>query len=377
MNNLNVLILATAAILAAAWFANHQAEQQFETQDGELLLPELASQLGKVDSVVITAAGNETSTLNNVDGQWQLAERAGFPADINQLSKALRQLADAKTLEAKTTMAANYSKLGVQDVDLASDTTLRLTAKAGDEVLADLLIGKSGRGGNYVRGANDTQSWLIDQRISLSRNNADYLAKDLLKMPRNDVAEVSVTPLEGKPYGISKSDPNASDFELRPAAGKGKETNAANVNRLAAALGNLRINDVVDEPEGMQWSEASVRSFDGLQLALQLAKDDDSSNRYLKLTASMAPGYEQSLKASHAEAKAAEEPEKTEGAATEQPAAPPEASVEERVQQAQRRADTINAVAKGRVFVAPQYSVDALMMTYEMLQKDKPSTQDE
>ncbi|MGJ8669132.1 MAG: DUF4340 domain-containing protein [Oceanococcus sp.] len=338
MNKLNGLIIATVAVCAAAWLASHQANKQFGLEDSQLLLPGLAKQLGDIDQVQIVAAGGDTTTLRNHDGQWQLQQRGNYPADIKSMSTALRQLAKSKALEAKTSLAENYAQLGVQDVVLANDTTLQLIANIGDQTVLDVLIGKSNRSGSFVRNTGETQSWLIDERISLARNTAEHLDKALIAVPRQEVQSVEVTPLDGPAYELSKTESAAERFTLSPTPSQGREINAANSNRLAAALANLRISDVLDESseQGLQWSKAKVRNFAGLELQLQLAKASDVSKHYLQLQASVAGSSE-------------------EGAVTDSGLL--------------AQVDALNARAKGRIFVAPQYTVDALLMSYDMLLK--------
>ncbi len=333
MNKLNVLILATVAICIAAWVASYRAKQQFGLEETAKLLPDLSEQLAQIDRVQIVAAGNDSTTLINQDGQWLLEQRDNYPADMQQVRTALRDLAEARKLEAKTALASNYAQLGVQDVDLARETTVHLMAEAGDTSVVNLLIGKSGRGGSYVRQAGSEQSWLIDKRIALGRNTADYLDKALIVLPRDEVQRVAVTPLAGDAYAIEKGDDDDESFSLQPAAPSGRKLNMANINRLAAALASLRISDVMDSTEEeLSWSEAVLQSFDGLQLTLKLAKGEDSSQRYLQLSASAL--------------------------------ADEDGDIDDEVQE---RAAALNARSQGRIYRAPQYTVDALAMSYDML----------
>lgn len=334
MNKLTILIVATVALCISAWVASQRAQQQYGLDQATLLLPELADQLSQVDRIDIHAAAHAPVSLVEQDGQWQVVQKDHYPADIQQARSALQQLAEAQILEAKTSQAAHYGQLGVQDVDLAQDTTVHLVVTAGDSTVADVVIGKPGMGGSYIRNADDSQTWLIDQQLSLPANASDYLDKSLLSLVREDVQSVAVTPLKGEAYRISKADDDEGDFQLAPAVPQDRKINPANVNRLAAAAANLRISDVLTTtPEGLQWSQAQLRSFDGLQLQLELAKGDGNT-RYLTVQADSLPDEEGEID-------------------------------EDVVEQATR----INARSKGRIFVVAQYSADALAMTHAMLLK--------
>ncbi len=334
MKNFKFLIAAVAALSAAAWLFSHKEEQKFASQQEELLLPKLDAQLGDIDQVTLQAAGGETVTLKRQDGSWGVAEREGFTADTKALRRELRKLAMAKIVEAKTSQAALYERLGVQDVDLASDTTLRIRAMNGADAVLDLLIGKSGKRGSYVRLSDQSQSWLIDSSLNLPRTASAWLDKALLDIPRAEIGRIEVQPLEGPAYSLEKADKEQPDFDLTPPAPEGRELNMANINRLAAALAGLRLNDVALElPEDLAWSTARYRRFDGLIVQLKVAKQ--GSDRYLQLTASVA-------------ADAAEDS----GVAAE--------------------AERINALARSRSFKMGQYAVDAMALQHEMLLQALP-----
>ena len=328
MSKLQILIVAAVALSLAAWFASHREQQRFGVNEGQMLVPDLADQLADIDTVTIQPAGNDVTTLTAKNGQWQVVERGHYPADTTALRKELRKLAQARRLEAKTAQPDFYARLGVEDVEQAQDTTVRVSAHSGDELVLDIIIGKSTASGSYVRMLDDPQAWLIDQSVALPRVTVAWLDNPLLSVARNDIQRIEVSPLDGPQYAIHKDDPEQSDFALEPAPAQDASLNAANINRLGAALSSLRIEDVLPQaPSELSWSEAKLSTFDGLQLAVAVAKSEDNT-RYLRLTASAADSADEALLA---------------------------------------RVDAINAKAAGRVFLAPQYSVDALSMNHSML----------
>lgn len=337
MNKLHVLILAAAALSAAAWFASHREQQRFGVSEGQLLVAGLSEQLTDIDRVTIHPAGSSSVTLSAEQDQWVVQERDNYPADIQVLRKELRKLAEARTLEAKTAQVALYPQLGVQSVDQAEDTTLRLTAQAGDTEVLDIIIGKPGASGSYVRLLDNPQAWLIDQRISLPRVIVGWLDTQLVSVPRADVQRVAVNPTQGPNYAIVRHDPEQTAFSLEPNSDDGQALNVANVNRLGAALSSLRIQDVVsDVADDLAWSQATLTTFDGLVLKLEVAKSSDNE-RYLRIVADVREGADES---------------------------------------ARQQAEAINAKSRGRTFLGPQYSVDALAMRHDMLIRQPANEQD-
>ncbi len=337
MNKLHVLILAAAALSAAAWFASHREQQRFGVSEGELLVAGLSEQLADIDSVTIHPAGASSVTLSAEQGLWVVRERDNYPADIQALRKELRKLAQARMLEAKTAQEALYPQLGVQAVEQAEDTTVQLTAHAGDTQVLDIIIGKAGASGSYVRLLDNPQSWQIDQRITLPRVIVGWLDTQLVSVPRGDVQRVAVKPADGPQYAIVKDDPEQSSFTLEPSPDDGQALNVANVNRLGAALSSLRIEDVVsDVADDLAWSQATLTTFDGLVLNLEVAKSADNE-RYLRLAADVREDADESTR---------------------------------------QQAAAINAKSHGRTFLGPQYSVDALAMRHDMLIRQTADEQD-
>ncbi len=336
MTKFHYLLIAAVVLSLAAWIASEQEQKRFGLDSGALLVPELEGQLDDIDRVLIRVAGGPRIRLAQTEGEWRVMDRDGYPADTTVLRRELRKIAQARKLEAKTDQADSYARLGVQDVDLAEDTTVQIVASKGvpnpaEPALLNLIVGNSGRSGSYVRQADQTRSWLIDTRISLPRTTAEWLDKNLLKLSRQDIQRIAITPAEGPAYTLSKSDAEQTDFDLSPAPPQDQTSNAANLNRLGAALANLRLTDVaVETPEDLSWSQAEFTSFNGLSLHLEVARED--SARYLRLSASST------------------------------------ADAEEAAAEAQR----INTLAKDRVFLMDQYAVDALSMTHAMMLQSPP-----
>ncbi len=328
MNKFHILIVGAVALSLAAWYVSHREQQRFGVSEGDLLVPGLSEQLGAIDSVTLKPAGNETTTLATKDAQWVVRERGDYPANTEALRKELRKLAQARRVEAKTSQPELYPQLGVEDVDQAEDTTLQLTAQAGGDIVLDIIIGKSAGGGSYVRLLDDPQSWLIDQRIALPRVSVAWLDTQLVSIARTDVQQLDVQPLAGPEYRIFKDDPEQTDFAVEPPLAEDENLNVANVNRLGAALSSLRAQDVaMDVPEDLSWSHATLTTFDGLMLDVEVAKTADNT-RYLRLSARAGDDADTALNA---------------------------------------RVQAINDKTQGRTFHGPQYSVDALSMTRAML----------
>lgn len=348
---LKILLVVAVLATALAWFFGQREEARYGLAEAEALAPELGARLGEVDSLRLEAAGKESFHVVQQDGRWVVPERGGYQADTSVLRRELRKIAEAKKLEPKTSLPANYGRLGVEDIETAKDTTLRITASAGDATVLDLLIGKSGSSGSYVRPAGQEQSWLADTRFSPPREVASWLDRELVDLDRTDLASVGVTPAEGKAYVLEKSSRAQQDFALSPAPPENRELNFANINRVGAALSRLRLKDVVTElPEDLAWSETVYRRFDGLIVTARSADHDEE--RLLQLAAR----YEAPpAPPKDGEADPASTP-------TPGPAEDPAALAEE-----------INARVTGWTYTVSSYNGDALTLDYDFLLKAEPA----
>ncbi len=332
MKQFQILVATVAVVLIAAWFLSHREQQKFGAAEGTLFEPALGEQLARIDHLQIQAAGADPVTLRLDGDRWRVAERDAYPAETEVLRRELRKLAEARVLEQKTAQPEYYARLGVQDIDQAQDTTLRLIASAQDGTVLDLLIGKADKRGSYVRHSGEAQSWLLDSRISLPREATAWLDKALVDIPRDQLQSIKVSPLQGPAYSLRRGDGEQAAFELDPPPPAGRELDMANVSRLGAALARLRLQDVaMSLPEGLEWTEVEFERRDGLRLQVRSARQD--SARYLQLSAQ----------------------------------APADAGTE-LAAEAQR----INALCAGRSFAMAQYAVDAMHMSHEMLLKPLP-----
>ena len=80
-------------------------------------------------------------TVHKVAGQWAVAERDDYPADIAKLRRLLFALGDAKIVEEKTSSPANFSIIGVEDPSQPGAMSAQVTVAARDGEHS-VIIGK-------------------------------------------------------------------------------------------------------------------------------------------------------------------------------------------------------------------------------------------
>lgn len=273
--NLSILALAAAVVLAAAlWLAYPRSSGQ----KSDLLYPGLKEELNKVTAVRIYKAGNAPAIeLIRGESRWQVAQRSNYPADTAKVRRLLQSLADAKSIEEKTSSAANYATLGVEDITDAAATGTRVEL-VGTSKPVDLIVGKNaGMKGSYVRRAGEPASWLTNESIEASATPHDWLQTSILDVGADRIQSATITIADGKPYTLTKATRADADFKV-DGLPRGKEPDTFAANNIATALAGLTLADVrpaqdfaADKPA----AHATFRTFDGLVVDLEgFSKDD-------------------------------------------------------------------------------------------------------
>ncbi|MDH3658456.1 MAG: DUF4340 domain-containing protein [Alphaproteobacteria bacterium] len=226
-----------------------------------------------------------TITLTRTSPQtWTSPDRFGYPAAGDKINKLVRQLNDMRLIEAKTASVERYARLEVEDVtEEANSRLIRLEDEQGD-TLAEALIGKrlfrltgSANSGTYIRRPGEDQSWLASGGFDLEPEVEAWLDQIVVEVDRSEVAKVEIALAEGKGYSVSRE---KADDELQfddLAEGEALKADAS-MTELASALTSVRLSAVKPRAE-VAWPEAkhvaTIRTFDGLELTVELALIED------------------------------------------------------------------------------------------------------
>ena len=278
MTNRTVTVLAAALVVLGALALIAQYDPQPPSPGGGLLLPELAGDLDEITQVTVMGAGSEpVATLQRgEDGNWSIAEKAGYPADVEKVHHTLISLAESRIVEPKTANPDFYDRLGVEDIasDDAGGVALTL---AGTDSQVNVIVGNTeGASQRYVRVPEQAQSFLIDRDPEVGSETTDWLAAEILAIPGSRMARVTVTHPDGEVVSVSKADPDQSNFDVE-AMPEGRELQYASIaNVMGTVLSNLGLQDVeplaeTDVPVTVtEWA-----TFDGLVITAESFERDD------------------------------------------------------------------------------------------------------
>lgn len=321
----------------------------------------LNDRINAISELRITSADKGEVVLSRSDDGWRVQQRAGWPADTGKLRDYLLRLATARRVEAKTALAANYSRLGVEDVDAKGAHGARLDITGGGEPLA-LIVGLNNpRGrGSYVRVPGDDQSWLADLDIAPERKAENWLQRDLIDVDPRRIVRVEIRPAKGEAIILSRDAINDSQWQLDGLA-KGKQLVQTAVDGVDGFLQGLRLEDVA-RAEGEPPADALHARFvtaDGLDVGLLVWQHDGAPWGRFTVTFDQAQAIKHASEREafeRAAAKAAATGESTDKASAE----PTIASAESRVAQWRKQSDTFAQRIDGWQFALSPYKVGNL-----------------
>lgn len=364
-----VLVLGGAALLV---YQRDQASRPAAgARFGQTLLPDLKA--SEIASIVIREPAG-TLTLVKKEKGWSIAERNGFPADLDKVTELVVKAIELKVGQAEPIGDNDRSRLNLLDPGKGGPKTegqaTALAFKAGDgRILAELLLGKKyfksepegdpGKAigdGRFVMLPQDTkQVYVVSEPFRLARAAAsDWLAKAGFAIERVKRLEVNLA--DGDGYRIER-ETDGPDWKLDLAAG-GKLDNTR-ANSAVYSLNKIDIEDLAasDKPEDNGLDKPTLvraTTFDGLSYTLRIGRAD--KERYpVRIEVEGTPQREfEERKDEKAEAKTARRK-----------------SFDEEMKQLGERVARETALKDFTVLVAKNRLVEVLKKKSELLQQNK------
>lgn len=243
MKSRTLLILALVTLLAIllAWVLQRAPGPG---TPGQPLLPQLAPQLNDVTALVIEPAGGETFRLERGADGWRAPAKDGYRVDLGKVRRLLSRLADARVMETKTAIPALHDRLGVEDVAGRPGSGVLLSVDGVDEI-APIFIGQRetrGLTGTYVRFAGDPTALLVDQDLQPESAVVDWLDRELLDIPPEEIAALQISRPDGATLRIDRDELDIFRIADLPEGVRPSGPTAA--ESVARALSALRLDDV-------------------------------------------------------------------------------------------------------------------------------------
>lgn len=256
----NILAAVVGVLVIAVLTLNWLGPQKPEASSQDKLLPDFAASQPNIDRIALSSNGKLLVELTRDGEQWRVANREGYLANAGKIRSLLDSLSRAEKAEAKTADPSRYEKLGLKE---DSDKALLLNVQAGDTLVTTLVIGNTAQrpAGQFVRLQAESQSWLIDRELAVSRAATDWLRTDLVNLPAAKLKHVErltaqrvqciaapCLPVAGeREFVLRKEKPEDLSFTLAPMP-QGKEAGAAwLLAGLTDALNGLTAIDVTKQ----------------------------------------------------------------------------------------------------------------------------------
>jgi len=278
------LLIAAGVILAVAFWASSQRHRNDQTVAGQPVLEGLKTSVNDVTELRISKGDGTHVTLRKQPNAWDVVERE-YPSDSGKVRKLLIDLGGLQVVEEKTSDPASYERLGVEDVKSAKAGGTQVEAVTAKKTYGVIVGRVGGQKSSYVRVSGATRSFLASPQVMADANPKQWLARDLLDIPETRIKEVAVTPATGPSYSVSREKKEQTDFAVSNVP-KGRELSSPGAgNALAGELMSFTLDDVRKRPADAKAPEsATFRTFDGLELRIDGAKDGD--RRYISVTPS-------------------------------------------------------------------------------------------
>ena len=266
-------LLAVVAVLIGLLAVVELSENGSEPALDRLLLPGLKAAFNDVDSVTVTRGGEPPVSIEAEGGEWVVAERGGYAADVGKVREVLLALADARVVEEKTSNPERYAQLGVDEPAAGRDSA-RIDITAGDRQFAVIVGNPSQRNFRYVRLPDAPASLMVDRNPQLPATAGDWLRPDVLDIAGERIRAVGIVHADGEEIRISKSEHGAGTFTVDNLPDGRELSYPAVANGIGGALTGLTLEDVRAAVAGEPAVTTRFETFDGLVVTASLVTDD-------------------------------------------------------------------------------------------------------
>lgn len=279
------LAAVTAVVVGGAFYATQEREAGIaESFQKQALYPGLLSRVNDVTWLRVSSQADGPLTMSKQGDDWVLAEKHGYFADIEKISQTLVELSSMETIEPKTKKPENFAELYVEEVEAPAGTvtnSIHVTTKAGDEVLADLLVGRTRPvdmgAGVFVRRNGENQTWLATGSYQPNRKALQWLDRNIINVDSRRIVRVTMQHADGDGFSVGKAEVTSEDMSYASFVPPGMEAKPVHeMNNMAQVTDFLVMEDVRpvtdldwNAPSSIVWFE----TYDGIKISIAAAND--------------------------------------------------------------------------------------------------------
>ncbi|HUT55159.1 MAG TPA: DUF4340 domain-containing protein [bacterium] len=198
-----ILLAVVAAVIAgiAAYQYVLVPREKAKHQEEALLFPGFDP--AKAAGIEIKR-GDTVSALSRPasgDTAWVVVSQGNYPADPEAVKNALDMLKGLKETTPASEEKQSFERLGVDEKGL------RVTVKAGESVIADLIVGKQGSswGTNFVRKPDADNTCLVYENLAgaFDKKGTGWRDKKIFAANADDITGIKLTKTTGPAAGTT------------------------------------------------------------------------------------------------------------------------------------------------------------------------------
>jgi len=244
-----LLALVAAAVTAIVVYEYVLEPREAEKkQEQNLFFPDLDAE-GITRLEAMQGDTTRAVLVREGDTTWKVESSGGYPADRGDIKTALDSLA-----EIEKGVLASHTEQG--HVELGVDRGLLVKAYVGDEVVAELVLGKSGKGGSvYARKAGEKETWLVTNNIKylFDKDSDEWRDDEIFSIRMDQIDRIILSSTADSDTTepqqmILDRDRGAGEWMLMPADGDtAQKLSKSKADSLARSLINLTARDFEDD----------------------------------------------------------------------------------------------------------------------------------
>jgi len=367
-----LIVLVAAATVAAGGAYVLLQGQSGSSGDGmatdlpDRLFPGLEDRLNDVTALTVTHEGDTLALARTGDGdaaRWTIADKDGYPADLEAVREVLIRTARLAPVEAKTSKPELFDRLGLQPIDAEGSSARLVELAVGDETVASVLVGEAGQSLSstrktvYVRKPDENQTWMAEGELQPATDGLEWLDRTITNVRKERIREVLIHQPDGSVLTIERPDPDDSQFSLRELP-EGRELDSpSEINQVSFGLEYLDLDDVTALPAGATGRLAmQYTTYGGLQVDVRLVEHDGRT--WTAYEARQVDPATEAVERKLAEYKEADESEEKDPAAT--------ATGVDRIKDAagiEAEVAEINGRTRGWLYAVPDYKIQRFSKT--------------
>ncbi len=180
---------------------------------GKPIAPDFDKHINELGLIMVTTSEESYHLARNRDG-WVLTEKGNYPVSEERIVELAQTPASMKYAEAMTRDHRKFDRIGLGDpLDGGTGALLEIGDGRGNAFFNAIVGYRSGRW--YVRQPDDLQAWATEGGDFPPLQRASrWLNLEAAKIPRAQIAQVTVRPVVGETYTLSPQGTDDGAFSI-------------------------------------------------------------------------------------------------------------------------------------------------------------------